>query len=373
MSEPSGAAVLDETRAFVERFVTLPGEAELDIVTCWIAHTHARNTRGYLAFSTTPRLAIISDKPGSGKSSVLEHVVRLSYHGASMLDLTPAMFAQMISQDCATVACDETDVLFGKGAAKGTLRSLMNAGYRDGAKWGRVNKPTVSVFAPLALAGLAQTFRTAKELEPLRTRCLIVEMEPATAPDRYYARDHDALANRLRDQLTTWAARNLALITESYPDAIPEGIEHRMLECAEPIVQIADAAGGRWPGAIRAALAELLLGDSSQPEPMSLTDSLLVSLKAVFADQEKMSTVELIDGLYELPGSEWRKLWPNREAAPRELSFMLAPKGIGPVRVRFGDLTVRGYRAADLAPLWDEFDALEQVSVAGVAGVADDS
>lgn len=365
----NGAQVLDQTHAFLARFCTFPSDAALDIAVCWIAHTHVRDTTDHLAFSSSPRIAFVSDKPASGKSKALEMVTRLSFRGSQVLDPTPATFAQMMSDDRATASIDEIDVLFGRGAGKATLRSLLNGGYRQGAKWGRANKPAVSIFGPVALAGLSSRFLAAPELEPLRTRSVIIQMVPATPGEAYRERWHGPMTIATRDALGAWAKRKHALITECWPEDIPEGINDRLLEVCEPLFQVADAAGGRWPEAIRDAAREILLGEVESDEP-SLTDSLLISLRQVFADRDKLATVELVDSLREQADAPWAKLWPNESSAPMELAGMLSPLGVGPVRVRFGEMTVRGYRRADLEPLWDELDEIEQLSVAGVAPVA---
>ena len=62
-----GAAMLDRVEAFLCRFVAFPSEDCLVAATLWAAHTHVVD-----AFESTPRLALLSPEPGSGKSRVLE-------------------------------------------------------------------------------------------------------------------------------------------------------------------------------------------------------------------------------------------------------------------------------------------------------------
>ena len=131
----SGADTLALTRGFLGRFVSFPSDAALDVVTLWIAHTHVTDRDDRLAFDTTPRLAFLSRGPKSGKTEALNRVTDLSHNGATMVDPTHAGYAQSIGEGCATVTIDELDVLFGAGSAKATLRSLLNAGYKQGAEW----------------------------------------------------------------------------------------------------------------------------------------------------------------------------------------------------------------------------------------------
>lgn len=348
----NSAALLDQVRAHIARFATLPSQAALDIATVWTAHTHVRTTEGFLAFDTTPRLAFLSDGPASGKTTAMEAVLRLSYNGEQVIDPTPASYALLISEQHATAGVDETDVLFGAGAAKSTLRSLFNAGYKYGAKWSRANKSPVSVFAPLVMAGIGTKFRTAAILAPLRQRCIMIIMERASQPEAYRGRLHDGITNALRAELTRWARKDAGRITGLWPTDIPDGIENRLLEVCEPLFMVADAAGGHWPASIRKAASEILLGTvADEDEPLCLTDALVADLRIVMGDRRNASTAILASGLRKLPGAPWATLWPQEDSAARELSAMLAPMGIAPQPVRQGAAVVRGFKAADLSLL----------------------
>lgn len=52
----TGAATLDQTRAFLARFATFPSQAALDAATLFCVHTHVVDNEGRLGFSTTPGL-----------------------------------------------------------------------------------------------------------------------------------------------------------------------------------------------------------------------------------------------------------------------------------------------------------------------------
>jgi len=63
----SGAELLSAVHAFIRRFVAFPSPVYLDAVTLWAAHAHMVEH-----FHTTPRLAVLSPEPESGKTRVLE-------------------------------------------------------------------------------------------------------------------------------------------------------------------------------------------------------------------------------------------------------------------------------------------------------------
>jgi hypothetical protein len=157
-----GAAILTDVRAFIGRFVAFPEAHHLDAVTLWVAHTHMISE-----FYTTPRLAVVSTEPESGKTRVLEVMALLVPN--PMLCFTPSTAAifRKLDQEQTTLLIDETDTIFsfrGKDDQNEDLRALLNAGYRRGASiprcTGRNHEVTdFKVFAATAWPGSA-TCRT---------------------------------------------------------------------------------------------------------------------------------------------------------------------------------------------------------------------
>src|SRR5690606_7985564 len=152
-----GAALLDDVREFVGRFCVLPSEHALVTVTLWIAHTHmARH------FHTTPRLALLSPEPGSGKTRVLEVLFLLVAVPMFMFGASAAAIFRKLAVATHTLLFDEIDATFtkrGKDDANEDVRALLNVGYKRGAKIPRCVGPKhdvqdFPVFAPVAMAGL---------------------------------------------------------------------------------------------------------------------------------------------------------------------------------------------------------------------------
>src|SRR3954453_5706149 len=80
----AGATVLDEVRAWLDRYICTVGENDLDLLALWAAHTHL-----VVEPYTSPRLVLDSPVPGSGKTTTLEHLERLC--------LTPIQMASLSS------------------------------------------------------------------------------------------------------------------------------------------------------------------------------------------------------------------------------------------------------------------------------------
>ena len=86
--DDGGAQLLSDVRTFISRFCVFPDNHCLTAVTLWAAHTHMVEH-----FYTTPRLALLSPEPSSGKTRVLTyriaHLIRdLRVRPESILAIT---------------------------------------------------------------------------------------------------------------------------------------------------------------------------------------------------------------------------------------------------------------------------------------------
>lgn len=355
---PIGAQLLDQVHSFIGRFTAMPSPAALDLTVLFAASTHAVDQNDRLAYDTHPRLMFSSEGPGSGKSRCLEMLSLFSHNARLVCDPTAPSFAQLANETRATILVDELDILLGKGNSKQDLRSLFNASYkRKTAFWSRAGKPALPIFAAVAFAGMGATFRSAPVLSAIRSRTLVIEMTPQSPPESYRPRVHDLIADALRTELAEWVGRNTARIIDRWPD-MPEGISDRNAELCEPLLMLADTAGGSWPQRARDAVRELLLGESDAPEEMPLSARLIRDIRLAFGSATQLGTVDLCEALAALPSSPWAALWPAAISAPKELAGLLGGVGISPVRIRVDGTQLRGYLRSDFEPLWcDACDA----------------
>jgi putative DNA primase/helicase len=107
----------------------------------------------------------------------------------------------------------------------------------------------------------------------------------------------------------------------------------------EPLLAIADLAGGNWPvGARRAAIALAGSAEDTDPAVELLTDIatevLVDETRTVIPTQEIISTLVAIE---HKPWATWKH---DKPISPRGLARLLGPLGVHPVHLR----NVRGYR-----------------------------
>ena len=348
-----GHELLSEGRGFLSRFIAFPSAAAGDASALWGMHTHVTE-----ACNASPRLAALSDLPGSGKTLLMELAGLLSRNASLEADLTGPALVALMSSGPRTVLMDECDQYWNRngGESYRQLRTIVNSGYRQGATVTRRSAGGYRkdpVFGAIAMAGLGTLPGS------VLSRCVVIRMaqrKPEQVLEHYMPRLHEPLGLAIGEAMGSWA-RSVALdIASSWPD-MPEKIQDRARECWEPLIAIADLAGGDWPERARAAAIELVLGNEAHPV-LSPAQRVLSDLRTVWVgDGTSLPTSVVVQRLFALPDTPWARIWTDNNA-PRELAAMLAPYGVRPVKVRDGERVCQGYRRADLARVWPAQAAL---------------
>jgi hypothetical protein len=348
-----GATVLDAVSGFLGRFVAYPSEAARVAHTLWIVHAHLMD-----AWESTPRIAFLSPEPGSGKTRALEISELLVPRPVEAVNVTPAyLFRKVGSLDGRpTILFDEIDTVFGpKAKDNEEIRGLLNAGHRRGAVAGRcvtrgrdVVTEEIPAYCAVALAGLGDLPDT------ILTRSVIIRMRrrsPDEKLEAYRRRVNAEDGFNLRDRVAEWAASIEPFVMDAFPE-MPEGIKDRDADVWEPLLAIADEAGGPWPEKARvAAVALVALSKESTP---SLGVRLLADVRSIFREDEVLATESIIIRLVALDESPWADI-KGKELNDRDLARLLRPYGIRPSVVRIGTATPRGYRAADFVDPWKRY------------------
>ena len=355
----AGHEVLDDVAAFVARFSVFPSEHCAPTLALWYAHTHAVEQ-----FYVTPRLVLDSAEPGSGKTRVLEVAQHLVRAPEMTISATPAALFRLVSLGPITILFDEVDAIFNpkNGGNNEDLRGLLNAGYKRSATIARcvgdaknMKVERFPVYAPAALAGIAgampATITTRAITIHMRRRRTDEPVEPFR--ERHIARQ----AHPLREQLSTWIDSIGTRLGDAQP-AMPKGVTDRPAEIWEPLLAIADTAGGHWPHTARAACRHFVL--DTGPQLTSLGVRLLADLRGVFtgAGTERLRTTDILTALCDLEEAPWGDL-NGKPLDARRLAKELSRYGVRPHDLRMtGGEVVKGYRTAapeGLADAWERY------------------
>ena len=357
LTDLNGAAILDGIRTFISRFCAFPDEHCLIAVTLWAVHSHMT-----ASLHTTPRLAVVSPELGSGKTRVLEVLELLVPEPLFSLSVSPAAVFRTLADRQITLLFDEVDTIWrqrGRDDNNEDLRALLNAGYRRGATIPRCVGPRhevqhFPVFCAAALAGIGDLPDT------IMSRSLIIRMKrraPNEYVEQFRTRLHEGEGHQLRDRVALWAESVGATVGEAWPE-MPPGIVDRPAECWEPLLAVADAAGGHWPGTARescVALCKVALN-----RRVSLGVRLLADLRTIFGDADALHGEMVLQRLNngEEHGLDADAPWGDlhgKSLSARGLASMLRPYDVTPVKVKVNGRALQGYRREALWDAWQRY------------------
>lgn len=345
------AVVLDLVEAMVDRFMSTTDEQRIAIV-LWCAHTWATDASDVCAY-----LFITSAEKRCGKSLLLDIIEQLVCRGRSTANISPAALYRMVDEQKPTLLFDEVDNIFANGKAgdpgKSDLLGLINAGFRKGRVAYRMGGPNMrqleafDPFGPKALAGIGGCLPDTTE-----DRCIPIRLERKARTDvrdRYRIRLHEADVLALGQRMAAAIARELPSLIGAWPQ-LPAALNDRAQDIWEPLLAIADAAGGDWPNRARHAAVKL---HTDRDPAESLATRLLVDIRRVFTT-DKILTKDLVAKLNELDESPWGEWRGGQGITSSQLVNRLRPFGVKSKAIRAGD-DERG-RGFDLTQLTVVFD-----------------
>jgi hypothetical protein len=361
---PDGAEVLGEVEGFIRRYVAT-GDAEADTLTLWTAHTYAGE-----AAEATAYINITSAEKRSGKTRTLEALALLTAKPWLTSRTSPAVLVRKLDRDGPTLLLDETDAAFKDGGDYAeALRAVLNAGHRRGGvaslcvkAGGDFELRDFAVFGAKAFAGIGQHLP-----ETVRDRSITIELRrraPNETVERFRRREADTAAAPIREALARWTAAHLDALRTARPE-IPDALDDRAADGWEPLLAIADAAGGDWPA--RARRAALVLSAGEGREDDSLGVRLLRDVRAVFHGAERLSSANIVAALVADESAPWGDL-RGKALDVRALARLLRRYRIKPHLMRMGgsDTPARGYRRNDLEDAWARYLEKTVTSVTSV-------
>lgn len=328
---------LASVEQFVRRYVVLTVDQAVALA-LWAAHTHAIE-----AADTTPYISIGSATKRAGKTRLLEVLEPIVAKPWLTGRTSAAALVRKIDISGPTLLLDESDAAFGgEREYVEALRGILNTGYKRSGKAslcvGKSADLSVrdfSTFSAKAIAGIGQLPDTVAD------RAIAIILRRKTASElvhRWRDRDGRAEAAPIRDQLVAWSQSAIDQLRAARP-CLPADLSDRAQDVWEPLLAIADLAGGDWPARARRA-AVSLMGTNEDTDPVV---ELLTDIREILAalTDTAIPTKDLLEQLVardERPWATWRR---DKPITARGLARLLGPLGIHPDRhLR----TVRGYR-----------------------------
>jgi hypothetical protein len=133
---------------------------------------------------------------------------------------------------------------------------------------------------------------------------------------------------------------------------MPPGVSDRPADVWEPLLSVADAAGGHWPERARQACTWLVRDNADRG--ISLGIRLLADLRGIFDGARALATEDILSQLHELDAAPWADL-KGQPLDARGLARLLDPYDITPAKVKVGGRPLQGYRAEHLTDAWTRY------------------
>jgi hypothetical protein len=347
----TGADLLDEVSDALRRYVVFPSPDAYVAVTLWVAATH-----GQQAWEHATRLGFVAPEKRCGKSRAQSLVEFLCHAPVAQANTsTAALYRSIDSEDPPTLLFDEVDALFGsarKADDNEDLRALLNSGFERGRPARRCVGPMQNVvefqvFAMACLAGIGMLPDT------IADRAVMIHMR-RRAPGETVApfrrrRDSPALV-ALRERLHEWVRENLDTLLHAEPD-MP--VEDRAADAWEPLVAVADLAGGTWPQQARDA-CRALTSEADDPDDSSLGIRLLSDLRGIFEGKDAVHGETILDELRKIDEAPWADLY-GRPVTARDVAKILKRYGVRSKDVKIAGEVRKGYRREDLHAPWSAY------------------
>ena len=354
------AELLDDIARHIRRYVVLSRD-QVTLCALWVVHTYA-----IAAADVTPYLIITSPERRCGKSRLLETLrglVRMAWY---VVRPSEAVLFRKLALGF-VLFLDEVDTIFSAAAKDSTegIRATLNAGFERGAVVSRCTDhgrelEDFEVFGPKALGGIGDPPDTVKD------RGFVLSLRRARrdeARERFRRRRAGPEAEEIRRRIEAWAepAATLEALKRAEP-SLPDALNDRAQDGAEPLLALADLAGGEWPERARAALVALA-GEAAEDEVEDFSGvALLRDLVTIFerlGNPKGATSKTLVGELHGTEGAPWKKWGKGEGLDENGLARLLRKYKIRPKKRRWrsGDEPRGGYWRADVLEVAERYVA----------------
>ena len=387
------AALLADLVLLLTRFVVLP-KWSAEAVALWVIHTYAYELRDVSTY-----LGVESPEKRCGKTTLLSVLTELVSRPVPASNISSPAFFRVIQEMHPTLMIDETDTFL---PSNEELRGILNSGYNRkmafvvrvayGPADGKTepgtgqpqngkphyypagipeqrheildhiarNKSTtgLAIFSCWCPKVIAQIGRLP---DTLADRCVMIRMQ-RKLPDDKCERLRNLDATDLRRKCARFVLDHREQIASARPE-IPEDLNDRAADIWEPLLAIADIAGGAWPSKARQSAIQL----TSSAQDRSPMGALLLDIMLPFFHKnvERLFTRDLLVWLNGFEDRPWMEMKRGKEITERWLSQKLRPYGVRPRMMRIGEAQARGYLKDELADVLrrylqqSDYDALK--------------
>src|SRR6185436_11267659 len=134
-------------------------------------------------------------------------------------------------------------------------------------------------------------------------------------------------------------------IAKARPE-VPQGLNDRAADIWEPLLTIADLAGGEWPELARQAAQQL----SASDDEITLVGYFLKDVRnyMVLTKVDRMLSRDIVAAFNPMHDRPWEDLRRGREINEWWLGWQMRELGIRAKYLRFGETVARGYALEEI-------------------------
>ncbi|MCL1826003.1 MAG: DUF3631 domain-containing protein [Betaproteobacteria bacterium] len=330
----SGEALLSDIASTIGRFIVCKVETA-QAAALWVAMTWFIDM-----IEVAPLAVIFAPEKRCGKSQLLTLLGKLSRRPMQVSNITPAALYRVIETHHPTLMIDEADSFMRESEE---LRGILNSGHtRDSAYVLRMVGENMalkqfSTWGAKAIAGIG------KLADTLMDRAIALDLRRKMPHEQVERIRHarPELFDNLASRLCRFATDQREAVRRARPP-VPAELNDRAQDNWEPLLAIAEVAGGIWPEAAR-QVAIAVSGGAE--ESATLGTELLAGIREAFEARRetRLSTRELIGALCEDEEKPWASYSKAGRITPRQLARRLKDYGITSKLLRTGNEVLRGY------------------------------
>jgi Protein of unknown function (DUF3631)/Domain of unknown function (DUF3854) len=363
------AEILGSIIEVLNRYIVfLFPEEQPSVIALWVIHTWL-----FRGFDYTPYLFVYSPTIRSGKTRLFEVLKMLCRNTELTEGATAAALIRIIDEpNPPTFLLDEMDTVYSARRRSNepeaeSMRRFLNAGFKRGATFLRcvfkgkeILTQKFPAFCPKAVAAIGRCLPNS-----VADRSIPIELARQGRRKRAQKmRDRELLTSvgSLRDELEVLSLDEelIKKLNEARPE-MPDQLNDRQQDICEPLLAIANLAGGEWSKKARDALIKLF---GHEEEEADLSVRLLADIKRVFDRKgvEALSTEWLLEGLIsDADDAPWPDMFEkllqndNLRSAGSKLARLLKPYHIKSTTVRVGEETPKGYYRDQFKSAWERY------------------
>ena len=335
-----GAELLTALARAIDDYVIIDAH-QRDAVVLWVVFTHAHDF-----FVFAPLLVVLSPTKRCGKTRLQEVLARLAPRPQTMSGVSAAALARLIEEHRPTILIDEFDAIAkSSGEMAESLRGLLNSSFnRSGAcvlktvplAGGGWEVRKFSTWTPVCVAGIGQVPDTVAD------RSIVIRLERklhTQTVKRLRTRDGGELHDVMR-KIARFVADNEQRLRHDQP-GVPKELNDRARDAWEPLIAIADIAGGDWPERARNAATTLADINEAEAVDSDVRQTLLADIRDIFAREfpkdhpdhserygPRLATKRLLEELHGFEERSW-SVWGRARKPMTDVALAGQLKGYG--------------------------------------------